>query len=254
MRSESEPFPPGVADKLKTYVYRLIDPRNGETFYIGKGKGNRVFDHIREKIDERESGSGIIGNKMKRIRAIRRAGFEVAHVIHRHGMDEKTAVEVEAALIDAYPGLTNIVDRAGSSDYGAMHAREIIEQYSAEPAVFQHKAVLISVNKTATGFSLYEVVRFAWKMNMRKAKEAELVLATVDGIIRGVFVPDEWLEATAANFPGPRGRDRPGRIGFVGHEAPPAVVKLYVGKRVPDEYRKRGAANPVKYTWGKKTI
>lgn len=24
---------------------------------------------------------------------------------------------------------------------------------------------------------------------------------------------------------------------------------LYVGKRVPDEFRKRGAANPIKYTW-----
>jgi hypothetical protein len=36
-------FPPGVAEKLKTYVYRLIDPRNGETFYVGKGKGDRVF-------------------------------------------------------------------------------------------------------------------------------------------------------------------------------------------------------------------
>ena len=34
-------FPPGVIEKLKTYVYRLIDPRNGETFYVGKGKGNR---------------------------------------------------------------------------------------------------------------------------------------------------------------------------------------------------------------------
>ena len=48
-----ESFPPGVARKLKTYVYRLIDPRNGETFYVGKGKGNRVFSHMRgeQKID-----------------------------------------------------------------------------------------------------------------------------------------------------------------------------------------------------------
>jgi uncharacterized protein len=40
-------FPAGVALQLKTYVYRLIDPRNGETFYVGKGRGNRVFSHIR---------------------------------------------------------------------------------------------------------------------------------------------------------------------------------------------------------------
>ena len=43
----ADSFPPDVAAKLKTYVYRLIDPRNGETFDVGKGKGNRVFSHIR---------------------------------------------------------------------------------------------------------------------------------------------------------------------------------------------------------------
>ena len=34
-----------------------------------------------------------------------------------------------------------------------------------------------------------------------------------------------------------------------GEEAPEKIKKLYVGKRVPDEYRKPGAANPIKYTW-----
>ena len=38
-------FTPEVTDALKWYVYRLIDPRNGETFYVGKGKANRVFAH-----------------------------------------------------------------------------------------------------------------------------------------------------------------------------------------------------------------
>ena len=33
----ADSFPSEVADKLKWYVYRLIDPRNGETFYVGKG-------------------------------------------------------------------------------------------------------------------------------------------------------------------------------------------------------------------------
>ena len=26
-------------------MYRLIDPRNGETFHVGNGKGNSVFIH-----------------------------------------------------------------------------------------------------------------------------------------------------------------------------------------------------------------
>ncbi len=44
-------FSPEVCEKLQNYVYRLIDPRNGETFYIGKGTNNRVFDHINRQIE-----------------------------------------------------------------------------------------------------------------------------------------------------------------------------------------------------------
>ncbi len=233
-------FPPGVAEKLKTYVYRLIDPRNGETFYVGKGSGNRVFAHVREQVEDDPS------NKLKRIRDIRLAGFEVAHVIHRHGMDDRTAFEVEAALIDAYPGLTNIAPPFGS-DFGAMHAREIIERYAAEPAVFRHKAMLISVNRSAAATSLYEATSYAWKVAPSKAKQAEVILATVQGLIRGAFVARTWLPATGANFPGRE--DVPGRFGFIGEEAPPRMRNLYVGKQVPDEYRKRGSANPIRYTW-----
>jgi hypothetical protein len=46
----------------------------------------------------------------------------------------------------------------------------------------------------------------------------------------------------------------PGRLGFVGRDAPPEIKRLYVGKRLPDEYRKKGAANPIKYTWGKERL
>jgi len=242
---ELDGFPEDVAQNLGTYVYRLIDPRNGETFYVGKGRGSRVFSHIREQVDDDE-----LDSKLKRIRAIRLAGFEVAHVIHRHGMDEATAFEVEAALIDAYPGLTNMVGGSGSGDVGVMHAHEIIRKYRAEPAEFRHRVLLISVNKSAAEASLYESTRFAWRVNSAKAGDAEVILPTVKGIIVGAFVAARWLEATSANFPGRE--DLPGRMGFVGREAPAELRKHYVGKRVPDKFRKRGAANPVRYTWDQK--
>ena len=240
-----ESFPSDVKRKLMSYVYRLIDPRNGETFYVGKGRGNRVFAHIRA---EKNLEGDALDNKLQRIREIRLAGFEVAHVIHRHGMDDKTASEVEASLIDAYPGLTNIVGGMSSSDYGTMHAKEIISRYSAKPAVFRHKALMINVNRSAAETSLYEATRYAWKINKYKAKKAEVILATRLGVIVGAFIAHRWLEAKASNFPGRE--SAPGRFGFEGEEAPDDMKKLYVGKRVPDEYRKPGAANPIKYTWG----
>src|SRR5207302_11488149 len=94
-------FSPEVIEKLQHYVYRLIDPRNGETFYVGKGVGNRVFEHARGERGLSEDAE--LSEKLTRIRRIRRDGFEVAHVIHRHGLGQETAFEVEAALIDAYP-------------------------------------------------------------------------------------------------------------------------------------------------------
>lgn len=75
-------FSEEVAAKLHFYVYRLIDPRNGETFYIGKGKGNRLFNHARDELGAMDD---ILTEKLQRIRDIRKSGFEVAHLIHRHG-------------------------------------------------------------------------------------------------------------------------------------------------------------------------
>src|SRR5690554_1188114 len=205
-------FSPEVVEKLQYYVYRLIDPRNGETFYIGKGKGNRVFAHARGDIE-----SDSLSEKMTKIRSIRLAGFEVAHVIHRHGLDEKSAFEVEAALIDAYPGITNIIGGHGSNELGAMHSKEIIKRYSAEIAEFKHKVLLINVNRSALESSLYEATRYAWRLSEDKAKKAEVVLPVVQGLIVGAFVAEKWLPATAEHFPGRQTSE--GRFGFYGREA-----------------------------------
>jgi len=91
-----------VTEHLKWYIYRLIDPRNGDTFYVGKGQGNRVFEHARgQDVVERDE---LLSAKLERIRRIRAAGLEVGHVIHRYGLSTSAlAYEVEAAVIDAYP-------------------------------------------------------------------------------------------------------------------------------------------------------
>ncbi len=78
---------------------------------MGKGKGNRVFAHMRGEVAAADDDE-LLSNKLKQLREIRLAGLEVIHVIHRHGIaDEKTAYEVEAALIDAYPGFDQYHER-----------------------------------------------------------------------------------------------------------------------------------------------
>jgi uncharacterized protein len=142
-------------------------------------------------------------------------------------MDEDMAFEVEAALLDAYPEATNISGGRGSDEFGVMHSKQIIERYEAKEADFPHNAILITINRSLTeGKSIYDAVRYAWKIDAKKAQKAELVLAVQQGLIVGAFVPERWLEATTMNFPGTVS-DRPGRRGFVGHEAAREISALY---------------------------
>lgn len=246
-QTEITAFPNEVIKELKYYVYRLIDPRNGETFYVGKGKGNRVFEHMNCALAAEESDE--LNDKFQRIREITNAGLHVIHVIHRHGIeDESSAFEVEAALIDAYPGLTNIAGGTGSADNGPMHAKEIIEKYAAEEAVFQHKVIMITINRTSAERSIYNATHLAWKLDKNRADRVEYVLAVIQGMIVGVFIADKWMEATKVNFPELEA-DRTGRYGFNGKEAPQEIKTLYMRKRVPDSYRKKGASNPIKYSY-----
>ena len=253
-------FPPGVAEQLKWYVYRLIDPRNGETFYVGKGRGDRVFEHARgdytdaavSDVDYREDAADL---KLQRIRNIRAVRLEVGHIIHRHGIErEDVAYEVEAALIDAYPGLTNQVGGHGSGDYGSRHVEEIVAQYAAEPFEVKESLMLIYVGRDLDHWqgNSYQAVRCAWRLNSTKANDYGLVLAHANGLVVGAYRPStEWIPATRENFPGRLGEDfiepetgSPTRWGFVGDPAND-VWHQYVGKRVPDEYK--GAQNPVRY-------
>jgi hypothetical protein len=244
---ELNEFPSEVIDEIQYYVYRLIDPRNGETFYVGKGKGNRVFNHIKLALKKDEANDPI-DDKLQTIHAIKNAGLDVIHVIHRHGLDETTALEVEAALIDAYPSSTNIMSGSGSNERGSMNAAQIINNYKAEKAVFQHNVLMIIINKSISDNSVYDATRFAWKIDKRKAEKAEYILSIQQGIIVGVFIAKEWKEGSKENFP-EFNEDRKERYGFIGYEAPAEIKDIYMRKRIPDEYRKKGAANPIKYNF-----
>ena len=84
-----ESFRRGVSDELKHFVYMLIDPRNGQTFYVGRGQGDRVFAHVNaaeeDMVDREEDNE--LPRKLRVIHGIKNAELKPLHVIHWRGME-----------------------------------------------------------------------------------------------------------------------------------------------------------------------
>ena len=249
-------FPEEVARGVGNYVYRLIDPRNGETFYVGKGRGNRVFQHVRASDIEGVEHEDAVSLKMSRIRAILGAGLNVIHVIHRHEIPDEAVNEVEAALIDAFPGLSNIQGGHGSGSKGPMSTVEIMDKF-ALPTISEgpeERLVLLNINRLEGRHDREEILRqtqFAWRVSQSKAESADYVLAVVRGVVVGAFVVDEWLDATHANFPTHISieNEQPQRKGFKGRVASEEIWQRFVGERgqrIEIEAMKH-VQNPVRY-------
>ena len=141
-------FPPEVQVKLGFYVYRLIDPRSGQTFYVGKGRGNRIFAHAKgvtsEISDELEDAESL---KIQTIREIQRSGLEPLHVVHRHGLDEETAFDFKAEGTSRRPGNQGHCEVGVCS--GAATAPHETETAGASAREMPRDGLLTATKKTA---------------------------------------------------------------------------------------------------------
>lgn len=186
-------IPQAAKEALKHYVYRLVDPRNGETFYVGKGEGDRVLHHGWEAL-----APDAPTEKLRRITEIRESGGDVMLVIHRYGMDHDTALMLEAALIEAYRNLTNLVSGHGKA-FTSIPLMDLIAWYAPQPADIRMPAILIKVEREwrpdPTPAELYERTRRYWKANpASRMPPPTHSIAIAHGLVREVYRIQRWEE------------------------------------------------------------
>jgi len=102
----------------------------------------------------------------------------------------------------------------------------------------KHRLLLVSVNRGIGSREVYGASRYAWRVKRERVEKVEMVLASVKGVVQGVFVSKLWLdaspgEASVKNFSGFAWTHNTPRLGFEGVEAEIANQRTYLGKRVP---------------------
>lgn len=187
-----------LSDALGHYVYLLIDPRNGEAFYVGKGVGGRCLEH-----DYVEDGA----LKSARFSEIKAAGLEVKVDIIRHGMASKEeAFLVESAVIDVYgiENLTNKVKGHGATNFGRASLADLATRYAPDEADILHRVVFVKLadtyRKGMSADDLYESARGVWNLSVEKAQDYAYVLALWEGLVVEVYHVTRWQTANPANY------------------------------------------------------
>lgn len=229
-------FNQSVIEQIRSYVYFLRDPRDGVVFYVGKGKGNRVYDHVNCAIaDVTES------EKLDRIRAIINEGCIVEHFILRHGLSEQSAFEVEAAIIDfvGIHKLSNLQSGHYATDFGIKTVEEVKAMYSCSSLRTNEAVLLININKLfdrdMSADEIYNATRKSWVIGPRRNK-AKYAVATYRGLTREVYKIKKWDPIDKDNK----------RWGFEGELAEKSIQEALRYKSIA-HLAKRGAANPIRY-------
>lgn len=231
-------FSTSVCEKIGYYVYILKDPRTSTIFYIGKGVGNRVFQHVTGALTSPE-----ISDKLNLIREIQNSKNLVEHYILRHGLTQTQSLEIESACIDLL-GLENLTNRVkGHNTWknGLKTIDEIIQYYDAKIIEIIEPSIIITVNRYYDRFitpeSLYKITRSAWKVSKHRREKVQYAIASYRGIVREVYRIDDWNLKADEN-----------RWEFSGEIAEPEIRDKYLNQSL-DNYIKKGSQNPIKYTF-----
>ena len=245
--AHSNGFSPYVQERLGYYVYLLSDPSDGRIFYVGKGKGNRVFSHAKDALDDEH-----VTDKLELIRSIREAGLEVGYELLRFGMTERTAFDVEAAAIQllGLDGLTNLVAGQYAATTGRMTVDVAISLFEAPPAPeITEPTLLIKIPKlwypSIPAQELYEATTGWWAIkNSTRRNNARYAFCVVKSVIREVYRINSWRQRQEGDRGWEEDIGKNPRWGFEGEIA--EEMARFRNHSVKHLY-KNGDANEIRY-------
>lgn len=237
-------FPSEIHKKLDAYVYIYVDTSREEEkiIYVGKGRGNRCFAHLKsEGVDE----------KSKAIRKLSKAGCLRIELL-AFGLDDKTALKVEAAAIDLV-GLDYIFNKqAGhrSAELGRVLVDDLIARLTLHSVnQFKDDCLLIRINHSyrvgMSALELYESTRGVWKVGPDR-NLVRYALAIYQGVVQEVYCIKAWFEAGSTFYGTREDLEDDDRWEFVGAVADDEVRNRYLFHSVR-EFLPDGAQNPIAY-------
>lgn len=206
-------FPSNIIQELGYYVYIYSDPDTLKPFYIGKGKGNRCFNHLFQEGD---------AEKIKKIQELKEQGKMPIIEILIFGVDEL---------------------------YNRFNRDELSREDITENVMF---IKVNRYYYGMTDFQLYDQTRRSWKVNEGRVKQVEYAFAIYEGLVLEVYKIAGWFPAHTTYNSIPVSEDiimhdvEGKRLEFVGQVADDSIRKKYVGKSVTSFYKK-GEQNPIKY-------
>jgi len=242
---------------LGFYVYVYSNPKDNKIFYVGKGKGNRVFSHLSEDSEH---------EKVNFIQNLKQQGLEPKIEILTHGIqDSETALKVESSIIDLI-GINNLTNKQKgfkSAVFGRMSVEQVKSTYSKQKVNITEPSIIIRINKafrySMTPMELYDYTRGHWVINPDNAKSAKYAFSVYEGIIQEVYEIASWFKAgttysvreNTAHTDKWRKPDVSDpivnkRYEFVGNLAPQEVREKYILKSVEHLFNK-GNSNPIMY-------
>lgn len=195
-------------EKLGLYVYVLRDPDSRKIFYVGQGRGDRLFDHF-------EGARRCLGQKStprekeRRILEIWEKGKDVEWAIISHGLDpekgEKIADQIESAVYDALKESKNATPLndhltphstlLSSMDVRMWGAKQVdpTESYDILFIFPIHKAL-------AEGRTIYEATRKSWAVSPKFRDRPAFAVGLKNGISVGSFEIERWEENEEGKF------------------------------------------------------